>query len=114
MCDATSQHEESIEMQIDPARLSHIVGSGIQKATGAPATPEASPAQGAPSPQAAAAPEGADRLVLSQQATEVRAAYEALAALPDARPELVAKLKAEIEAGTYQVNPDAIAEKMIP
>lgn len=101
-------------MQIDPARLSQIVSSGIEKAGGVPATPEASAAEGAQGAQAAAAPEGADRLVLSQQATEIRAAHEALAALPDTRAELVAQLKTEIEAGTYEVNPDAIAEKIVP
>ena len=98
-------------MQIEPTRLSQIAGSSIEKVSGAPATPEAAGAQGAP---AAAAPEGADRLVLSQQAAEIRAAHEALAALPDTRAELVAHLKTEVEAGTYAVNPDAIAEKMIP
>lgn len=101
-------------MQIDPTRLNPAVGPGLTKTTGVAAAPEASATSGAQAPSAAAAPEGADRLALSQQAAEVRAAHEALAALPDTRTELVARLKAEIEAGTYQVNPDAIAAKMIP
>jgi len=101
-------------MQIDPTRLTQIVGSGIEKATGAPATSAASGVQGTPEASATAAPEGADRLALSQQAAEVRAAHEALAALPDTRPELVAQLKAQVEAGTYRVNPEAIAEKLVP
>jgi len=101
-------------MQIEPTRLSHVVGAGIEKATGTPPASEAAAASGTQGAQPAAAPEGADRLALSQQAAEVRAAHEALAALPDTRAELVSRLKGEVAAGTYQVNPDAIAEKMVP
>lgn len=95
-------------MQIDPTRLNQISAPGIQKPTETPATPEATGTQGA------GAPEAANGLVLSQQATEVRAAHEALAALPDSRTELVTRLKGEIESGTYQVNAENLAEKMIP
>lgn len=101
-------------MQIEPTRLGHVVSTGIEQATGAPAASEATATQGAQGAQPAAAPEGADRLALSQQASEIRAAHEALAALPDTRTELVARLKDEVAAGAYQINPDAIAEQIVP
>ena len=95
-------------MQIDPTRLNPIAGTGIHKISGTPAAPEATGAQ------APGAAEGTDKLVLSQQAAEVRAAHEALSALPETRGELVARLKTQVQSGTYQIDPDAIAEKMIP
>jgi negative regulator of flagellin synthesis FlgM len=95
-------------MQIDPTRLGRIPATGIEKVASTPAAPEAAPAQ------AAEAAQGTDKLVLSPQAAEIRAAHEALAAVPDTRTELVERLKAQVEAGTYEIDPDAIAEKMIP
>ena len=42
-----------------------------------------------------------------------QAAHEALAQTPEVRTELVARLKAEVAAGTYQVNPESIADKLL-
>ena len=96
-------------MHIDPTRLEKITTGGIEKVTSAKV--EATEAAEA---QAAAAPAQADRLVLSQQAAAVQAAHEALAQTPEVRAELVAKLKGQVEAGTYKVDADKIAEKMAP
>jgi len=95
-------------MQIDPIRLKPISVPGVQKTTETPATPEIT------GPHATGATPPADGLILSQQASEIRAAHEALAALPDTRAELISRLKAEIEAGAYQVHADNIARKLIP
>lgn len=95
-------------MNIDPTRLSHVSKPGIDKAAQTSATPAATGAQ------AAGATPAPDGLALSQQAAEVRAAHEALAAVPDVRTDLVARLKAQVAAGAYQPNPQNIAEKMIP
>lgn len=95
-------------MQIDPTRLGRVPAPGLEKVAGAPAASRTDGAQPADTTGAA------DRLVLSPQAAEVRAAHEALAAMPETRAELVARLKAQVQAGTYQIDPDTIAEKMIP
>ncbi len=54
-----------------------------------------------------------DRLALSHRAEEIRAARAALAETPAVRAERVARLKAQIEAGTYRVDPDKVAERIL-
>ena len=95
-------------MQIDPTRLHKLPAPGLEKVAGAPAASQAAGAQ------PAEAADAADRLVLSPQAAEIRAAHEALAAAPETRAELVERLKAKVQAGAYEIDPDTIAEKMIP
>lgn len=99
------RHPEVKTVQIEPTRLNHIAAANVTKPGSTPATASAGGAE------AAGATEG---LQLSQQASEVRAAHEALAALPETRADLVAELKAQIQAGTYAVDPETIAEKLIP
>ena len=95
-------------MQIPPIRPQPITPRATDGVSGAAAAPEVGAAQ----PTAAAA--GADQIVFSPQAQEVRAAHEALAGVPDVRADVVARLKAQVEAGTLPVDPDRIAEKMVP
>jgi len=54
-----------------------------------------------------------DRVALSAQAKELQAAREAVAKMDDVDHEKVARIKAQIEAGTYKVDAGKIAEKMI-
>ena len=54
-----------------------------------------------------------DRVALSQSAKELQAAREAIAKMDDMDHEKVARIKAQIEAGTYKVDADKIAETMI-
>jgi negative regulator of flagellin synthesis FlgM len=56
---------------------------------------------------------GGDSVSLSPQARELRSAREALTALPDIREEKVAAIRAQIEAGTYKVDSEKTAAKMI-
>ncbi len=94
-------------MQIDPVRAQKITASSLEKV--APAQMDAtSPAEATP------AAAGASRLELSPQAAEVQAAQQALAETPEVRAERVATLKAQMAAGTYQVDPEKIAARMIP
>lgn len=95
-------------MQIDPTRLSQLSSVGVQKV--APGQVQASETAAT---QANGAVNYTDRIMLSQQAAEVQAAHETLAQTPEVRAELVAKFKAQIEAGTYQVNADKIAERLL-
>lgn len=95
-------------MHIDPTRLAKVASSGLERVTPAEVEPTA------PSQTAATGGVGqADRLVFSQQASELQAAHETLATMPE-RSELVARLKAQVSSGTYQVDPENVARKMIP
>lgn len=56
---------------------------------------------------------GADQLELSNRAEEMKAARAALAETPEVRAQRVAELKAQVQAGTYQVDPDKVAERIL-
>lgn len=95
-------------MQIDPTRLSSLQPAAIAPAAATPLEPNQ-----AASAQPAAAAGQTDHIVLSQQASEIQAAHEALAQPPEVRADLVARLKADVAAGTYQVNPENLADKLL-
>lgn len=54
-----------------------------------------------------------DKADISSQSREMNKISETLAAAPDLRAEKVEALKKQIESGQYQVNSDAVAEKLI-
>jgi len=54
-----------------------------------------------------------EKVSLSSAAKEVQQIKSTIEALPDVRTEKVAQLKDRIEAGTYNVSGEKIAEKMI-
>lgn len=54
-----------------------------------------------------------DRVSLSPQAQELLNAQKALAAIPDVRAEKVEAIKARIADGTYRIDSEQIAAKMI-
>jgi negative regulator of flagellin synthesis FlgM len=54
-----------------------------------------------------------DRVVLSQEAKKIQEAKKLMDSIPDIREEKVAKIKAQIENGTYQVEEKKLAAKMI-
>jgi len=56
---------------------------------------------------------GEDRVSLSPQARELLKAQRALAAIPDVREDKVEEIKAQIADGTYRIDSDQIAAKMI-
>jgi negative regulator of flagellin synthesis FlgM len=58
-------------------------------------------------------PAGADRVELSAKAKELQAAREAIAKMDDMDHEKVARIKAQLKAGTYKVDAEKIAGKMI-
>jgi negative regulator of flagellin synthesis FlgM len=55
----------------------------------------------------------ADAVDLSARAREMDRLRQAIAALPDVRPERVARVARAIADGTYQVRDDDVAEKML-
>lgn len=78
-------------------------------------------AQGVKSPKATkgaagpgpTSPPASDAVSVSSQGQEIGKALQALAGLSDVRTERVAALKAQIQAGTYQVSGREIAESML-
>lgn len=55
----------------------------------------------------------ADTVVISDTAKRVQEARIQLESVPDTRSEKVAEIKRRIEDGTYEINPEKIAGKMI-
>lgn len=54
-----------------------------------------------------------DRVSLSPQARELRNAQRTLSAIPDVRAEKVEEIKARIADGSYRIDSEQIAAKMI-
>jgi len=54
-----------------------------------------------------------DKVVLSQEAKRVQEAKKLMESIPDIREEKIAKVRAQIENGTYQVEEKKLAAKMI-
>jgi len=54
-----------------------------------------------------------DKVVLSQEAKRVQEAKKLMESIPDIREEKIAKVRAQIESGTYQVEEKKLAAKMI-
>ena len=57
--------------------------------------------------------EGPDAAVFSQRAKDIKTAFEALQAAPEVRSAEVSVLRAQITEGTFQVDEDALAEKLM-
>ena len=55
----------------------------------------------------------ADTVVLSDTAKRVQEAQTQLKSIPDVREDKVAELKAQIESGTYEIDAQKIADKML-
>ena len=54
-----------------------------------------------------------DKVVLSQGAKKIQEAKKLMDSIPDIREEKVAKIKAQIENGTYQVEEKKLAAKIV-
>ncbi|HKL12604.1 MAG TPA: flagellar biosynthesis anti-sigma factor FlgM [Halanaerobiales bacterium] len=54
-----------------------------------------------------------DEVNISKQAKDIQKMQETLQSKPEIRQEKVAKIKNQVSNGTYQVNPQKIAEKII-
>ena len=96
-------------MKIDPSRL-HSIGRGNVGRVSGGGIEAARPVR---ETAGSAATTGADQLALSSRAEEVKAARAALAEVPEVRAERVAELKAQVQAGTYRVDPDKVAERIL-
>lgn len=59
------------------------------------------------------ASKGSDQLSISQAGYSHQVAKNAVSEASDIREERIAKLKAQIQAGTYYVSPEAFADKLL-
>ena len=57
--------------------------------------------------------EGPDAAVFSQRAEDIQTAFEALRTAPEVRIEEVVELRTQIEQGTFVVDEEALAEKLM-
>lgn len=95
-------------MKIDD-HISRTKASPYAGETQAPAGESKTPAK-----NGEAAPAGtADTVQLSDRAREVARAQELAGAAPAVRAEKVEQVKARVEAGTYEVKAEEVAEKVI-
>lgn len=76
-------------------------------------TPYVGQKQKTDAPEAASPAAKGDKVVLSDRAKELQAALEAIQQMDDVDHEKVKRIKAQIEAGTYKVDADKIAGKII-
>lgn len=57
--------------------------------------------------------QGKDELILSSEAQEFSQVFNTIKGLPDVRPEKIQEFSQQIDAGTYQINSEGIAENML-
>ncbi len=57
--------------------------------------------------------EQSDKVMLSEMSRKMRKAIDTLRQLPDVRQDRIASLRTSLEAGTYRLDPEQIAGKMI-
>ena len=57
--------------------------------------------------------QGKDEFILSQGAQEFGQIFNAIRSISDVRPDKVNEIYAKINAGTYQVDSNSVAEKML-
>ncbi|MFO8080185.1 MAG: flagellar biosynthesis anti-sigma factor FlgM [Armatimonadota bacterium] len=96
-------------MKIDPSTLHSIGRSSVGRVRGE-GVEAAKSVTGGTAPRAGG---GADQLALSSRAEEIKLARAALAEAPEVRAERVAELKAQVQSGTYKVDPDRVAERIL-
>ena len=53
-----------------------------------------------------------DEITISQRGVELQKASQAARELPDVRPQKVAELRKQIQAGTYKIDDDELLRKM--
>ena len=87
-------------MRIEFTRVASVGGHNAYRA--------AQPAQG----QATSRPQG-DAVQFSKSVTTIRAAHAAAAQASDVRAERVSEIRSQVQEGTYQVNNQKVAEKLL-
>ena len=93
-------HGNPIKNPIEPGGCLHQPGPGQSKVE--------NPVGGS-----AQQPPKTDTVVISETAKRVQDAKAQLDSIPDVRADKVAEIKSRVENGSYEIQPDKIADKMI-
>lgn len=94
-------------MEISPKNQADMVGAYVSQVQVKPKTEDVAEKD---SQQQAIT---ADRVIISDTAKRIQEARAQLESIPDTRPDKVAEIKRSIQDGTYKIEPDKIADKMI-
>lgn len=94
-------------MEITPKNQADMIEAYVNQVQAKPKVDEA--AEKDPRKPAVAA----DTVYISDSAKRVQEARLQLESVPDTRSDKVAEIKRRIESGTYEIQPDKIADKMI-
>jgi negative regulator of flagellin synthesis FlgM len=94
-------------MEISPKNKADMVGAYVNQVHLKPKTED--PAEMDARQQAITA----DRVVISDTAKRIQEARTQLESIPDTRADKVAEIKRSIQDGTYKIEPEKIADKMI-
>jgi flagellar biosynthesis anti-sigma factor FlgM len=87
--------------------------AGSKQAVRAYQAQEVRPAAKTAGEVAPATASAVDEVAFSQQSQQASRLRRRLQDVPEMRMELVERIKAQVEAGTYQVPPHAVAEKLL-
>jgi flagellar biosynthesis anti-sigma factor FlgM len=93
-------------MEVSPKTLSVTAGTTVSP------MPETA-RSGNATPVAAGLPPTGDKVSLSDKAREVRQAVSALEKIPDVRDDKVEAIRARMASGTYDINGERIADKLM-
>jgi len=94
-------------MEISPKNKADMVGAYLSQVQVKPKTEDVAEKD---SQQQAIT---ADRVIISDTAKRIQEARAQLETIPDTRSEKVSEIKRSIQDGTYKIEPDKIADKMI-
>ena len=100
------REDKAMKITNEPTRITPPAAGRPLPAVGSARKPEAQPAAG-PASQPAAT------VQFSSRAMELHAAMEAARSAPDVRADKVADARQRIGNGTYKVDPDHIARRML-
>ncbi len=89
-------------------KIDNLVGSGL-----APRVNREAPSSGSGKPASAGAAAGSDSVRLTGDAVQLAAVDRALAAAADVDLKQVEAIRSAIAEGRYEVNPGAVADKML-
>lgn len=100
-------------MKVNSATTQPIQKKDVAGAAGAKRTDKGAEAAAASRAGTAAVDSGAAKPEISARAREFSQAKDVAAKAPDVREDRIAELKKKIASGNYQVNAQAIADKMV-
>jgi negative regulator of flagellin synthesis FlgM len=100
-------------MKVNPATTQAVQNNDVSGTSGAKRAEKAGAASASSKVSAKTVDSSSTKAEISAKAKEFAKAKEAATSAPDVREDRIAELKKRIAAGNYQVNAEAIANKMV-